>query len=180
MIGAVTGIGPSQDSPDFTPAMRQAATLLDLSTVLADAGYDAEHNHRLCRDELGIERSIIALNRRNTGRRWPKTPYRRTLRQHFPCLLYHQRWHIESGFSQHKRRLGSALTTCGHQAQRRELILRVLTHNLMILKSEPRRFQQSKRLTLPDSARAPRIRWKSGAGSMMPQQRVAGRMPRTG
>jgi transposase len=143
IIGAVTGIGPSQDSPDFTPAMRQAATLLDLSTVLADAGYDAEHNHRLCRDELGIGRSIIALNRRNTGRRWPKTPYRRALRQHFPRLLYHQRWHIESGFSQHKRRLGSALTTRGHQAQRRELILRVLTHNLMILKSEPRRFQQS-------------------------------------
>jgi hypothetical protein len=45
-----------------TLAMRQAATLMDLSTVLADAGYDAEHNHRLCRDELGIGRSIIALN----------------------------------------------------------------------------------------------------------------------
>jgi hypothetical protein len=74
IIGAVTGIGPSQDSPDFRPAMRQAATLMDLSTVLADAGYDAEHNHRLCRDELGIGRSIIALNRRNNGRRWPKTP----------------------------------------------------------------------------------------------------------
>jgi hypothetical protein len=36
--------------------MRQAATLMDLSTVLADAGYDAEDNHRLCRDELGIGR----------------------------------------------------------------------------------------------------------------------------
>jgi len=80
IIGAVTGIGPSQDSPDFAPALRQAAALVTLSTVLADAGYDAEHNHRLCRDELGIERSIIALNRRNTGRRWPKTPYRRALR----------------------------------------------------------------------------------------------------
>jgi transposase len=143
IIGAVTGIGSSQDSPDFTPAMRQAATLMDLSTVLADAGYDAEHNHRLCRDDLGIERSVIALNRRNTGRRWPKTPYRRALRQHFPRLFYHQRWHIESGFSQHKRRLGSALTTRGHQAQRRELILRVLTHNLTILRSRSGRFQQS-------------------------------------
>ncbi|MCI0755760.1 transposase, partial [Teichococcus vastitatis] len=48
---------------------------------------------------------------------------------------YHQRWHIESGFSQHKRRLGSALRARGHQAQQRELILRVLTHNLMILRS---------------------------------------------
>ena len=63
--------------------------------VLADAGYDAEHNHRLCREELGISRSVIALNRRNTGRRWPKTPHRRALRQRFPRVLYHQRWHIE-------------------------------------------------------------------------------------
>jgi hypothetical protein len=133
IVGAVTGIGPSQDSPDFTPVMRQAASILSFGTVLADAGYDAEHNHRLCREELGITRSLIALNRRNTGRRSPKTPYRRALRQRFPRALYHQRWHIESGFSQHKRRLGSALTARGHQAQRRELILRVLTHNLMLL-----------------------------------------------
>jgi hypothetical protein len=48
IIGAVTGIGPSQESPDFTPALRQAASLMDLSTVLADAGYKGEHNHRLC------------------------------------------------------------------------------------------------------------------------------------
>jgi transposase len=133
IVGAVTGVGPSQDSPDFTPVMRQAASILSFSTVLADAGYDAEHNHRLCREELGVTRSVIALNRRNTGRRWPKTSYRRALRRRFPRALYHQRWHIESGFSQHKRRLGSALTARGHQAQRRELILRVLTHNLMLL-----------------------------------------------
>ena len=95
IVGAVTGIGPSQDSPDFAPAMRQAASIMTFGTVLADAGYDAEHNHRLCREELGISRSVIALNRRNTGRRWPKTPHRRALRQRFPRVLYHQRWHIE-------------------------------------------------------------------------------------
>ncbi|WP_367617108.1 transposase [Teichococcus vastitatis] len=139
IIGAVNGLGPSQDSPGFAPALRQATALVTLSTVLADAGHDAEHNHRLCCDELGIERSIIALNPRNTGRRWPKTPDRRTLHKHFPQALYHQRWHIESGFSQHKRRLGSALRARGHQAQQRELILRVLTHNLMILRSRQRK-----------------------------------------
>jgi hypothetical protein len=42
---------------------RQATALVTPSTVLADAGYNAEHNHRFCCDELGIERSIIALNR---------------------------------------------------------------------------------------------------------------------
>jgi hypothetical protein len=133
IVGAVTGIGPSQATPDFTPVMRQASSMMAFDTGRADAGYDAGHNHRLCREDLGIARTVIALNRRNTGRRWPKTPSRRALRQRLPRILYHQRWHTESGFSQHKRRLGSALTARGHQAQRRELILRVLTHNLRLL-----------------------------------------------
>jgi hypothetical protein len=28
-------------------------------------------------EELGLRQTVIRLNRRNTGRRWPKTPYRR-------------------------------------------------------------------------------------------------------
>lgn len=87
ILGAVTGTGPTQDSPDFAPAMRQAAALLAFDTVLADAGYDAEHNHRLCREELGVRRGAIALNPRNTGRRWPETPCRRAMRRRFPRAL---------------------------------------------------------------------------------------------
>ena len=133
ILGAVPGVGPSQDSPDFTPAMRQAAALIRIDTALGDAGYDAEHNHRLCREDLGVRQTVIPLNRRNTGRRWPKTPYRRAMRQRFPKALYNQRWHAESGFSQHKRRLGSALTARGNASQARELVLRALTHNVMLL-----------------------------------------------
>ena len=132
ILGAVPGVGPSQDSPDFTPAMRQAARFVRIDTVLGDAGYDAEHNHRLCREDLGIRQAVIRLNRRNTGRRWPKSPYRRAVRHRFPKATYNQRWHAESGFSQHKRRLGSALTARRDAAQRRELVLRVITHNLML------------------------------------------------
>jgi transposase len=55
------------------------------------------------------------------------------MRQRFDRALYNERWHAESGFSQHKRRLGSALTTRHDDAQARELILRVLTHNHMLL-----------------------------------------------
>lgn len=65
ITGAVPGIGPSQDSPDFIPAMRQAAALIRLDTALADAGYDAEHNHRLCREELGLRRSVDRADERN-------------------------------------------------------------------------------------------------------------------
>ncbi|HEY0779188.1 MAG TPA: IS5 family transposase [Gemmatirosa sp.] len=133
IAGAVVTRGPSQDSPQLPAAVRQAARLLAPGTLLGDAGYDAEHNHRLCRT-LGITRSVIALNRRNTGRRWPRTPERRALRRRFPRALYGQRWHAESVFSRHKRRLGSALTSRRPRAQRREVLLRVLTHNLMILR----------------------------------------------
>ena len=142
ILGAVPGTGPTNDSPDLPPALRQAAALLPLDTVLADAAYDAEPHHRLCRDTLGIPHSVIALNPRGT-RRWPTTPYRRALRRQFPWALYHQRWHAESVFSRHKRRLGSALRARSLLAQARELVLRVLTHNLMILWWPRRSFQQS-------------------------------------
>ena len=123
-------------SPKQLQQMEQFWEKLDLAErkdLLGDAGYDAEHNHRLCR-LLGIGTSVINLNPRNAGRRWPLTPERRALRRHFPRALYRQRWHAESVFSRHKRRLGSALTARRPRAQRRETLLRVLTHNLMILR----------------------------------------------
>jgi hypothetical protein len=133
ILGAVPGVGPSQDSPGFAPAMRQAAGLVAIDTALGDAGYDAEHNHRLCRKELGVRRTVIRLNPLNTGRRWPKAPYRPAMRKRFPRLLHNERWHAESAFSQHKRRLGSALTARRDDAQGREIVLRVVTHNLALL-----------------------------------------------
>jgi hypothetical protein len=139
IAGAVTGRGPTQDSPNFSPAMRQAASVLAMHTVLADAGSDAEHNHRLCREQLGLRQVVIKLNPRNRGRRWPQAPCRRAMRRAFPTRWYHQRWHAESAFSRHKRRLGSALTARRTPSQARELVLRVLTHNLLILRSCPPR-----------------------------------------
>jgi hypothetical protein len=133
IVGAVPGVGPSQDSPDFAPAVRQAAALVAFDTALADAGYDAEHNHRLCREELGIRQVAIALNPRNAGDRRPAAPYRRAMSSTFPSEPHRQRWQAESAFSRHKRRLGSALTSRGPGAQERELVLRVLTHNLALL-----------------------------------------------
>jgi hypothetical protein len=139
IAGAVVTRGPSQDSPQFRPAVRQAAGLLAPDCLLGDAGYDAEHNHRLCREALGIRETVIALDRRNMGRRWPLTPYRREMKRCFPRALYRQRWPAESIFSRLKRRRGAALTTRGARAQRREILLRVLTHNLMIVRCRAQR-----------------------------------------
>ena len=133
IAGVVTGRGPSQDSPQFPEAMRQAAANLRPCRLLADKGYDAEHNHALCRRELGIRSTAIPLNPRRAGRRWPRSRYRRLMKRRFPKRQYRQRAQAESGFSRHKRRLGSALTARQEQTQDRELRVRVLTHNLMIL-----------------------------------------------
>ena len=61
IAGAVPGPGPRQDSPDFAPAVRQAAEPVVFDTALSDAGHDAEHDHRLCREELGMRRAVIAF-----------------------------------------------------------------------------------------------------------------------
>jgi hypothetical protein len=133
IVGAFACRGPCQDSPQFAPVMRQAAANLRPRRVLADKGYDAEHNHRLCRRELGVRTTAIPLNRRSHGRRWPKARYRRLMKRRFPRRVYRQRAQAESGFSRHKRRLGSALTAKREDRQHDELRMRVLTHNLMLL-----------------------------------------------
>jgi hypothetical protein len=123
--------------------MRQAALNLRPWRVLADKGYDAEHNHRLCRRELGVATTAIPLNPRNHGRKWPKTPYRRLMKKRFPKSKYRQRVQAHSGFSRHKRRLGSALAAKREDHQFNELRVRVLTHNLMLLAPRGSGFQQS-------------------------------------
>jgi hypothetical protein len=133
LAGAVFGRGPSQDSPHLPAAVRQAARLLRVGRVLGDAAYDAEHNHALCRDRLGIPESVFRLNPRNTGRKWPRAPYRRSMRRGFPKAAYNQRWQVESAFSRHKRLLGPFLRSRSRPAQRVESQFRVLTHNLMLL-----------------------------------------------
>ena len=80
-----------QRNPDVIPAMRQAAALVEIDTALTCAGYDAGHNHRLCRREMSVRQTVIRLNPRNTVGRWPKTPNRRAMLEHFDKPLYNQR-----------------------------------------------------------------------------------------
>jgi transposase len=112
--------------------MRQAAQFVSFDRVLADMGYDAEANHRLCREELRIRSSVIPVNRRRT-RKWPRAKYRRQMRRRFPNRVYGGRAQVESVISRNKRRLGSALRARKPEAQARESLMRVLTHNIMIL-----------------------------------------------
>ena len=108
-------------------------TRVHFDRLLGDAGFDAEPNHRLARDELGIRSTVIPVNRHRGNRTSPNGKYSGQMARRFPCQLYHQRLHIESNFSQHKRVLGSSLRARGRWSRVRECYLRILTHNAMIL-----------------------------------------------
>jgi hypothetical protein len=133
--------GPSQDSPQFKPAARPAVARCPLDTLLGDTAYDAEHNHVYGRERLKIRSTVFPLNRRNGGRRWPKSRYRRQMKKRFRRRprrgryrrVYGQRWQVESGFSRQKRLLGAALRARKWASQKKEILLRVLTYNLMLL-----------------------------------------------
>jgi hypothetical protein len=141
LAGARASAGPSNDSPQLRPVMAQASLVVTWDRVLADAAFDAEAHHRYCREELGVRSTVIPLNRRNRGRKWPTTAYRRQMVRRFRKKprgsrhrrVYGQRWQAESAFSRHKRRLGSALGGRSDASRERECRLRVLTHNLMLL-----------------------------------------------
>jgi transposase len=132
IAAAIAGLGPSYDAPLFAPAMLKASWNLEIDRLLADSGYDAEPNHRMARQGLGIRSTVIALNRRGS-RKWPKQPYRRQMIRRFHRRKYGQRWQAESVFSRLKRRLGSSLRGHSDKSRDRETHLKVLTHNLMIL-----------------------------------------------
>ena len=137
--GVVVTQGPSNDSPQFSEALRQAAANVPFDRLLADAAYDAEHNHRLCREELGIRSTVIPLNDR-AAIGPPATRYRAQMARRFPRHIYGQRWQIESAISRNKRLFGSALRACTDESQAHECLVRVLTHNLMILRLSLSRF----------------------------------------
>ena len=137
VLGAVADRGPKPDMVEAEATLVEAFGHQPFATLVADAGYESEPFHRLCRDERGI-RSIIPTTERGRARadgepRALSGHYRRQMHRRFPKKTYGQRWQIETVFSMLKRNLGSALRARHHHSQVREIRVRVLTHNVMIL-----------------------------------------------
>lgn len=140
IASALMSIGPSQDSPLLEETLVKAVWHLDIDCLLADGGYDAEHNHALARERLGIRSTVINLNRRGRdsnhqicSRKWAKTRYRRQMYRRFFKRVYGQRWQIESVISRLKRRLGSVLRGQSDSAKERDCHMKIVTHDLMVL-----------------------------------------------
>lgn len=140
LAGATVTTGPTNDSPQFRPVLTLASLAVGWDRVLADAAFGSEAHHAYARDDLGIRSSVIPINTRgHTGT--PSGTYRRQMARRFvpkpvgsrSKRVYGQRWAVESAFSRHKRRLGSALGGKSDSSRESECYLRVLTHNIMLL-----------------------------------------------
>ncbi len=129
--------GPKLDYAEDESTLLNALSQQKFGTILADAGYESERFHILCREQLNIQ-SIIPTTQRGRPRQDGKSKavtghYRKLMQNSFPKNIYGQRWQIETVFSMLKRNMGSALRARNYHSQNREIRLRVLTHNLAIL-----------------------------------------------
>ena len=132
VLAAIAQRGPGPDITHFERIVCQAYRRARMETLLADAGYDAEWVHCLAREDLGI-RTIIPPK---IGRATDKAPtgyYRRVMSQRIHLTSYGQRWQVETTISMIKRRLGSAVNARSYWSQCRALMLKAVTHNILIL-----------------------------------------------
>jgi hypothetical protein len=136
ILAAKATTGLAIDHPQFVPLLQRAASRMSLDWVVADAGFDSESNHRAAREDLKI-RSLIPATIGRPGTRPPSGYYRRLMRQRLKrpggLKRYRQRWQVETVNSMVKRNLGSACRSRGAWGRKRDLLLRTVTHNLMIV-----------------------------------------------
>lgn len=124
--------GPRFDRTHFAPALKEAAKFKPIRRLLADAGYDGESHHTHARLCYHLSTIIPATMGRQTDK-LPTGYYRRLMRLHFPKQIYGQRWQVETVISMLKRNLGSALRARAYWSQCREILLRLFTHNIMVV-----------------------------------------------
>jgi hypothetical protein len=138
VLAAVASAGPSPDVHQLGGVPGEVPAGVRIGHMVLDAGFDSAANHRLLREGHGILSSIPP----ETGRR-PKDPatlpsdkYRRLMKRRFRDgkrpKAYRTRTQVETVFSMLKRNPGSALRGRSHHSRRRDLFLRVLTHNIML------------------------------------------------
>lgn len=136
-----TGTGMGADHPHFAPLLRDTRRRVPHRRFKAalDAGYDSEPNH-----QLGRGMGVITLIPPDAGRpRKDGGPPSGRWRRHMKKMLgtqasrkrcgYTQRWQSETTNSMMKRNLGSALAGKTAHSRKRDLALKVLTHDLMVL-----------------------------------------------
>ena len=142
VISFWTGTGAGADHQHFRPVLQDARDRVGRKfKVAADAGYDSEAAHVWAREEMGLTSIIPPIHGRPRkdggppGGRW---------RRRMKGILatkgsrrrsgYTQRWQVETTNSMMKRNLSSALAGRTAWSRKRDMTLKVLVHNLMLLR----------------------------------------------
>jgi hypothetical protein len=132
VVALVAGRGPRSAIKKVPALLRSARRHVRIRVLLADADYDAEWVHAHARTVYGM-RTLIPPNRGRPTSKAATGHWRRRMQTHWDPKTYGQRWHAETVHSLLKRRLGSALRARSYPSQNREILLRVITLNIMIL-----------------------------------------------
>lgn len=132
VLSGVPERGPYPDIVHFEKAITESEKNIHSKILTADAGYDSEKSHVFARGK-----NIRTIIPPKIGRQTTKLPsgkWRKIMATRFNEKLYGQRWQVETVNSMIKRNLGSALRARTFWSQCREMMLRLFTHNIMIVR----------------------------------------------
>jgi hypothetical protein len=135
ILAAKVRTGNGSDAPDFDELLYRSWVRAPVRVVVADAGYDSEANHRTARQDMGV-RSVIPPGIGRPTSEPPTGRWRRHMAKRFARKAdqkhYAQRSQSETVHSMVKRNQGSALRSRTPERRKKEMLLRVLTHNIML------------------------------------------------
>src|SRR5215207_1038695 len=117
---------PVNDCASLPALVSTANTVLPVGTVLADAEFDSERNHRFCREQLGAMSIIPAKRGKKT---WNIKGIRREMRESFPRENYGKRAIVETVFSVVKRKLSAKAPGRTPETQRRQAMILGAAYN---------------------------------------------------
>jgi hypothetical protein len=136
ILAVIPDQGPGSDQRHYREALDQARANIAIDTLAADAGYDSEASHTYARTVHNMKTLIPPTIGRPTTKP-PSGYWRRQMKARLHLTRYPQRWQIETVNSMLKRLLGSALRARQYWSRCREILLRALTLNVMILAQPP-------------------------------------------
>src|SRR5438309_6597032 len=119
--------GPVNDCATLRPLLDEVVAGNCIGTVVADAEFDSERNHRHIREQIGAQ-SIIPAKRGKPG--WKLHGVRAQMRAAFPAERYRQRVHAETVFSAIKRKLSAKAPGRSLTTQRKQALLLGLAYNI--------------------------------------------------
>jgi hypothetical protein len=135
ILAAKAAGGNGSDAPDFEPLLLDSWRRSPVKTVVADSGFDSEDNHRIARLDMKV-RSIMPAKIGRPTTTPPTGRFRRLMKQRFArkadAEIYGQRSQSETVNSMMKRNLGEFLRSILTERRKQEMLLRSLTHNLML------------------------------------------------